>query len=220
MSCLLYKMHSCMQVHVLFVSCGHEPVLARIAQRAARLLTPHSLWHNAALAPLLPKVAPVQAPGLQQALRVDGGSLGQAASGTFLALSCIIINRSCSLIGVQIQSTCMRHVHVRKCLQELPIGAETLRCRCAAAACGGSEEEGAGAAGGRPGPHQPGAMPGPLPGGASDCHTLDAGQRLPRHHAEGASSRGCGSLGDCLHGSPRFGTLTDEGPLTQADGPA
>jgi hypothetical protein len=70
-----------MQVHVLLSSCGDEPVLARVAQRAARLLMPHSLWHNAAVAPLLPKAAPFQAPGLQQALRVDGGSLGQAASG-------------------------------------------------------------------------------------------------------------------------------------------
>ena len=75
-------MHACMQVHVLIASSGHEPPLPRALQRAAQLLTAHSLWHTETLAPLLPpRATPVLAPGLQQALRVAGGSLGVAASG-------------------------------------------------------------------------------------------------------------------------------------------
>ena len=80
-----------MQVHVLITSSGHEPSLPRILQRAAQVLTVHSLWHDATVTSLLPpKATPVQAPGLHQAVRVDAGSLGMAASGEYIFTSLIL----------------------------------------------------------------------------------------------------------------------------------
>ena len=74
-------MGSCsVQVHVLLMSVGLEPNLARTMTSAAALLSPHSLCLTSSM-PLVPRASELKQQNAQVGWRLEESALGNAASG-------------------------------------------------------------------------------------------------------------------------------------------